>query len=237
MLSLKSKPAVEPVTFSQAERFHANGYEPCPMYFGDANPHGPWGVSYHYRPDYARMYPDHAVAILTDVRPVMGAIAADACKSRWLAALRMQVFGDKGLAKAVDELVNSRLTWRDGVDTRLSPVRLDNTTRSTLRVFALSDREYQSFEPPHMRWSYVMPNDPPKERRYLVDYRANKAEWISAVGCFAYSADTEGRPYEWTDGGLLAVPRSALPVITADDARALLADIEKLMASRGEPWI
>jgi hypothetical protein len=240
MLSLKSKPG-EVVTFARAPELNANGYEPINLPWGAEIPPGPWGVSYHYRPFYAETYGSEAMAVLTDVRPVLGCalVPLDYCKSTWLAALRVQIFGDKGLARAVDDLVNSRLVWRDGVDTRLSPVRLDvDGTRSTLRVFALADSEYQTFEGPRMRYlGYVMPGDPAPEKRYLRDYRANKAEWISAMGQFPYSADTEGRPYEWTDGGLLAVPRSALPVITADGARTMLTDIEQLMASRGEPWM
>jgi hypothetical protein len=93
--------------------------------------------------------------------------------------------------------------------------------------------------PPPSRWlGYVMPTDPPPNKRYLVDYRANSVSWTSAAEMFVVSADTEGRPYEWTDGGLLAVPRSALPVIDAACAADLQADIERLMQERGgEPWI
>jgi hypothetical protein len=236
MISLKSK-SVAPVTFADAAQLHANGYAPVMAYWGQPTPYGPWGT-YHFREGDDKTYGNEAVAILTDSRPVIGAVAAGACKATWLAALRVQVFGDKGLAKAVDDLVTSRLQWRN-VGTTLSPVRIDNTQRSTIRIFALADSDYSPFMPPPSRWlGYVMPTDPPPNKRYLVDYRANSVSWTSAAEMFVVSADTEGRPYEWTDGGLLAVPRSALPVIDAACAADLQADIERLMQERGgEPWI
>jgi hypothetical protein len=44
-----------------------------------------------------------------------------------------------------------------------------------------------------------------------------------------------GQPYTWQSGDLLTVPRSSLPVLNADAARALIEEVETVFEKHGAP--
>jgi hypothetical protein len=223
----------EPVSFAQAARFRDHGYAPMMIEPGAEVPAGNW-LNYRFSDYDADIYGAQMLSLVTG--QIHFTVDYDP-RTTWLAALRIHT-ADKHLARDLNALVESHLTWGDGVEQKLSPVRLDNEGVGSLRPFALVPERrplvtsHQLFEPLRTR-RYAMPKDKPRD----YGYEGNHVEMFSAVGQFAYTADKERRPYEWTDGGLLAVSRDRLPVLNVGTARALRDDIEALLDARGTRWV
>lgn len=57
---------------------------------------------------------------------------------------------------------------------------------------------------------------------------------LSAEEAFIVSADPDLRPYRWENSDLLTTLRNALPNLNVAEAERLVAEIEALLASRGE---
>lgn len=227
--ALKKQSPIEPVLFRDALKFRDNGYAPVMCAFGQDQPAGPY-LRYVLHEAHIAMFPhgqgDQMVSILTAQQAEWaGAVS----RNTYLAALRVQTT-DKALARDIDAIVAKYLTWADGVEEKLSPVRLDNGGHDTLRPFQL-DAQQEPFGTIASK-PYVMPKD---KRDY--NFEPHCVEILSAGGHFVYTSDKQERPYEWTHGGLLAVKRNNLPVLNYGIAQAMCNEIEALLTERGTRWV
>jgi len=218
-----------PSTFGEtALQYEAVGYAPVPIPFGKQTPaaltHAQW-IRYRIQPEYdLKRFGDQGVGILCsrrdyDVRPTG---PAPDSRATFVAGLQVNV-RNSILANEIDSLVTCRhgvgpcRVASDGSIFRpFSLARGVLTRTARTRPFYLAADKWKSY--------YFKPHD-----AALLFYEAVFV---------ASGLDAAGVPYRWTNGDLLTVPHAALPSISSNEGDALLAEIEKLLESRGaRQWI
>jgi hypothetical protein len=135
---------------------------------------------------------------------------------------------DRKVAAEIDAMVRERLQWAEGVEPK-SPYRVASDG-TKFRPFALTVSDAFSTL---LTQRYLFPGD--KSRSY--EFVPHSASIISRAGFFVVSGnDASGRAYVWKGGDLLTVPRSALPILDAAGAYALIDDLETILRTRGTHW-
>jgi hypothetical protein len=144
-----------------------------------------------------------------------------------IAALSLNIAQSRELAAEILEtIVRPRLVWAPDVTTRLMPVRSKLDSAELLIPLRV---DYQ----PHLfdftTWRYSLATDVQPANRYLPG-PTNSASIRSIRECFVASSAA----YRWSDGGIPAVPRVALPMLASvADAHALIQQINALLDKRG----
>jgi hypothetical protein len=219
------------VTWVDAPAFAAQGY--APMFVesdrvakGHETPYGGGWAWYVYsestdmRPECR---PDHAVGILTGLRP-RGSTSMSYCSSTWIATLRIDC-SDAKLVRDIEKLIAPHLRWAEGCETRHAPVRMAPKPSSSLLIPFRLDND-----------------DPRTDPRMFFRLRTRKFclpsdEPFGPENCVSIESDSifvATTPYRWRGGlDLRAVHRNALPITTVADAEQFIESIEAFLDDRG----
>lgn len=228
----------EPDTWAAAPRYIEAGYLAQPCYFHDIEAGGEFSPHVQWLPSDA-----HSVARMAEC----GVTVACNLELRaselptvhgtqqllsWapvpaIAALRLNIAQSHELAAEILEtIVRPRLVWAPDVTTRLMPVRSKLDSAELLIPLRV---DYQAHIFDFTTQRYSLPTDLRPANKYLPG-PTNSASIRSMRECFVAS----GPQYRWSDGGVPAVPRAALPMLASvADAHAIIQQINALLDKRG----
>jgi hypothetical protein len=235
MLDSLKKPR-EQVCFRDAHLLAAGGYIPAPTPFGHSLPDaGAWAVGrYGYQDSDRQMHPAAGISCLTGARP-NAVVGLHSVTASWLVGVTVRC-EHKGIAAAVDDLVQTRLVYRDGITSRFAPSRCTVGSLKRLYLYGLAAGEVP-FNGRQSRY-YAHPKSP---GRYMSVELRSAAQQIVVSGLDTDNAiggtDMQGPPYFWKNGlGLDRVRRDELPILGRDSADALVSEIENLFEAQGATW-
>jgi hypothetical protein len=240
MLGIKKAATIEQLRFKDADKIEAQGYAIAHTEFGRGVPDGPWCRIYFHDDAHRGMHPDEGISILLDAKlggNRMGAHGIPWATASWCAALTVRT-ENKAVATAVDSLIAERRQWRDGVTTRLAPVRCTEGSRKALYLFGLAPGQ-QPFSLGRSLRQYRIPKTP----GYSTVEVKSACEQIVHSGLdvdnapYGIGHDPEGAPFYWRDGlDLTQVHHDQLPIITYEEAGNLVDAIVTVFESHGAEW-
>ncbi len=219
---LRRAPVPAPITWADAPAYRANGYCPIAVELsqiaeGREQPcSGGW--AWGHGEIAASRHGENGVGILCGRLP-RGSVGLDECQTSWIAALRIDVHTDGKLVRDIERLIEPGLRWADGITTRYAPVRTAPNSKALLMPFRLEARDPRDIY--GITRHFTAPADRPNDSRY------NCVSIASSGVCFAASG------FLWrNDLDLRAVPRAALPLMSADDARDIIDQCKALIDER-----
>lgn len=218
-------PAPPPITWADAPLYAQNSYscvavELSRLAEGHETPGaspGDWARHGH-GPIHENQTDTYGVGILCGRLPHGNGVASE-CESTWVAALRVDIHTDGKLVRDIERLIASRLRWADGITTTHAPVRLTPNSKAVLLPFRVEAHDPRTIYST-TRW-FTAPADKAS------DFRGNRVSIESFGVCFAVTG------FAWRDGvDLRAVHRDALPVVSSDEAREMIAQCSALIEDR-----
>jgi hypothetical protein len=208
-------------TWHDAPLYKAQGYQPIHVEKSRADDghetarEGPWAFGPIGAAD---LYADsNVVAILGARLPwPNGNTPMDDLRVTWIAFIRLDIHRNKKLAAACEVIVRSHV---DGD----SPVRVMQDSTALLLPFRIADvmGDSQRYT---LRSAYVsVPGD-------SIHVNGGMGSSVSVSACGACFIADGGR-FSWRDGrGLLQVPRSELPALSVDSARAIVSECQDALS-------